>query len=365
MSLGVYIHIPFCAAKCRYCDFNSHISDYSERRLYVSALCDEIRNFKNDDMQVDTIYFGGGTPTVLEPSQLVQILNAVYDTFDVDKTCEITTECNPATIDKNGLEMLRSSGFNRISIGMQSANDDELKFLGRIHSFAECEKCVKDAREAGFENLSVDLMFGLPHQTVETWKTTLRKAVALSPNHISCYGLKIEEGTPFYSMNLDVDEELSRDMYDICDEFLYKNGYGMYEISNFAKSGGESRHNIKYWKCNDYIGFGAGAYSCVNGVRFSNVRDTNDYINREVKVIETAEQSEFDKISEYIFLGLRMVDGIDISEFNDRFGKSVYEVFGEQIQKNINRGTMIIRNDRLIIPKKYLYVSNAILVDFV
>ena len=365
MSLGVYIHIPFCAAKCRYCDFNSHISDDGERKLYVSALCDEIKRFKSDDMKVDTIYFGGGTPTILEPSRLERILNVVYDTFEVEDNCEITTECNPATIDKSGLELLRSSGFNRISIGLQSANDSELKFLGRIHSFAECKNCVSDARSAGFDNISLDLMFGLPYQTVNMWTSTLKEAVLLSPNHISCYGLRIEEGTPFYSMNLNIDDDLCRDMYDICDDFLHKNGYEMYEISNFAKDGYQSRHNIKYWKCNDYIGFGAGAYSCINSVRFSNIKNTDEYINREVKIDSSFDLTEFDRMSEFVFLGLRMTEGIDLAEFNSRFGRSIYDVFSEQIEKNINRGTMIVQNGRLIIPKKYLYVSNAVLVDFV
>lgn len=365
MSLGVYVHIPFCAAKCRYCDFNSHVSDENERERYVTAVCNEIESFKSEDMSVDTIYFGGGTPTVLEAEQLEKILLSVYKTFDVCNDCEITTECNPATMNEDGFKILKKAGFNRVSMGVQSANDEELDFLGRIHKFSDCEKCVEDAGKAGFENISLDLMFGLPKQTTASWKKTLESAVKLEPKHLSCYGLKIEEGTPFYSMKINVDEDVSRDMYDICEEYLIKNGYKMYEISNFAKDGFESRHNIKYWRCCDYKGFGTGAYSCLNGIRYSNISNTDLYIKSDEKVADSETLTVFDRMSEYVFLGLRMTEGISVGEFAERFGKSIYDVFGKQIEKNLKRGTVIQKEDRLYIPNKYLYVSNAMLVDFV
>lgn len=364
MALGLYIHIPFCVMKCKYCDFLSFSSTEADREKYVLALCEEIKNFKCNDT-VDTVYFGGGTPTVLKAEQLSFILKTIKESFVLDRCAEITTECNPATMGIDGFKELFEAGFNRLSIGLQSANDEELKLLGRIHSACDCEKAVLDAREAGFKNISVDLMFGLPYQTMDMWKNSLNTAVQLSPEHISCYGLKIEEGTPFFDMNYEVDEDLSRDMYDFGVSFLEEKGYSLYEISNFAKAGFESRHNLKYWKCNDFAGFGLGACSCVNNVRYSNVRDMEEYLRRDNKIEEEIPLTDFDAMSEFVFLGLRTRKGISEIEFKNRFKKDIYDVFGEALQKNIKRGTIEKTEDRLIIPKEYLYVSNGILVDFV
>ncbi len=365
MSLGIYIHIPFCVSKCKYCDFLSHSSTEDEREAYVKALCKEIEDFEASDNVVDTIYFGGGTPTVLKAEQLAEILSLVKKKFSVDKNCEITTECNPATMNKEGFKILKEAGFNRLSIGLQSANDEELKLLGRIHRAEDCVRCVEDAKSAGFENISLDLMFGLPYQTMEKWKHSLEAVTKLSPKHISCYGLKIEEGTPFYSMNYEIDEDLSRDMYDYGVSYLKENGYELYEISNFAKEGYESRHNLKYWQCDDFAGFGVGAYSCVNGVRYSNTRSMDEYLSKADKIAERIKLIDFDAMSEYVFLGLRTRNGISEVEFQKRFGRDIYEVFGEELKKNIKRGTISKIKDRFIIPKEYLYVSNGILVDFV
>jgi len=369
MSLGIYLHIPFCKAKCLYCDFNSYANMDSMKERYVQALCKEIRGF-HSSCKVDSLYIGGGTPTTLSTKQLASIIHAVNQQFSLTEDCEITVECNPATIGKEGLKTLHGLGVNRLSIGLQSANDAELKSLGRIHTLSDFSDCFADARAAGFANLSLDLMHGLPGQTMEGWMHTLQTAVSFQPEHISCYGLKLEEGTPLYRQNPVLpDEDLAGDFYDACVSFLEEKGYRRYEISNFAKPERESRHNLKYWRCEDFAGFGAGAYSCMQGVRYSNVKDLNDYCERieqnKDAVIERISLTLEDKMSEFCFLGLRTAEGISYREFQERFGHTLNAVFGDTIKKNLRRGTLLRFNDRLFIPSSYFYVSNSILVDFV
>ena len=370
-KIGIYIHIPFCAAKCKYCDFNSHVGGRTEQKEYVSVLCREITAFgkKHAKLSADSIYFGGGTPTVLPCGDLIRILDTIKSVFDVDKACEITTECNPGTVDKAYLNELRCVGFNRLSIGIQSANNALLRMLGRIHKFDDCRECVKAAKSAGFDNISGDLMFGLPAQGMYVWRETLKAATELGLNHISAYALKIEEGTPFAKKGVSAaDDDTSREMYDLCVDYLADMGYERYEISNFAKSGFENRHNLKYWRCVDFIGFGAGAYSCFDGKRFSDIADTAQYIKAvsEEKTVENTEVlSDFDKMSEFVYLGLRIRDGISESEFLRRFSTPIDEVFGEELNKNIKRGTLVREDERIYIPSRYVYVSNAIMSDFV
>lgn len=370
MSLGIYIHIPFCRHKCNYCDFNSYVADAKTRSAYVDALCAEIARADAPQDSVDTVYFGGGTPTVLPPGQLVRVLDTLRRRFTLTDDCEISTECNPATIDRAGFELLRRGGFNRISMGMQSADDKQLKILGRIHGFEDCRRCVRDARTAGFENLSLDLMSGIPEQNLESWLASLEAAVSLSPEHISCYALRVEEGTPFADMDLELaDDDQSRKMYDRCVEYLKSCGYYRYEISNFAKCGFESRHNMKYWLCKDFVGFGAGAYSCAFDERYSNIANTADYIdainNGKTAVDNRIPLSRDDKMSEFVYLGLRMDRGINISEFKKRFSADIYDIFGDAPEKNIKRGTIIRKGDVLKIAPEFVYVSNSILADFV
>lgn len=368
--IGIYIHIPFCAAKCNYCDFNSHIYKSGEREEYVNALCKEIKEYRADGCKVNSIFFGGGTPTVLEISQLISILDTVRNTFEIADDCEITTECNPATVDREGFEKLRMVGFNRVSIGIQSANNECLKTLGRIHTFEQGAECVAAARATGFDNISVDLMFGIPDQDMDEWKCTLEKVTELKTEHISCYALKVEENTPFARMKLNIaDEDESFEMYDFCANFLDKKGYKRYEISNFAKCGYESRHNKKYWRCEDFVGFGVGAYSCVDGKRFSNIISTARYISNVNNGISTADDvitlSKDDMMSEFVYLGLRMDEGISISEFEERFSTDIFDKFGNELEKNIKRGTIIKEGDKLKIAPEFVYVSNSVLVDFV
>lgn len=367
--LGIYIHIPFCLAKCNYCNFNSYVTSEEEKKKYVKALCREIKNFGKTDT-VDTIYFGGGTPTCLEPAYLAEILQTLSDKFNLAENCEITTECNPATVDKIGLKFLRSLGVNRLSIGMQSANAEELKVLGRIHSAKDCALCVKNAKEAGFDNISLDLMLGIPKQSLDSWENSLRMATELEPKHISCYALKVEEGTPFSRMKLDLpDEDETCDMYDMCAEILDKKSFNRYEVSNFAVSGFESRHNAKYWLCDDFVGFGAGAYSCFENRRYSNIANTKKYmevVNSDLSAECSCEELSIeDRMSEFMFLGLRLAEGVSESRFKERFSVDVFDVFGNALSKNIKRGTIVQENGRLRIPDRYIYVGNSIMVDFV
>lgn len=369
MSLGIYLHIPFCKQKCLYCDFNS----YAGKELLMDEYCDalkmEIIDHSSNE-KVDSIYFGGGTPTMLGSERLAELLQNVRESYEVTEDCEITAECNPGTIDEKGLSQLREAGFNRLSIGVQATEDETLKRLGRIHSFDEFRQCFESARRVGFENLSLDLMYGLPDQTIEEWSDTLKKTLLFHPEHISCYGLKIEEGTPFASMNLSLpDDDTIGEMYDICVKILRESGYDRYEISNFARQGYESRHNLKYWRCDDFLGFGAGAYSCVNGVRYDNVCGIKEYC-MEFAEKKTAIEgkiilSEADQMSEFCFLGLRTVEGISADSFRSRFGKEMTCVFGDVLKKNLDRGTILYQDGFYRIAPEFLFVSNSILTDFV
>ncbi len=369
MALGIYIHIPFCKAKCLYCDFNSYANMENMKEPYVQALCREIQRFEAG-REVDSLYIGGGTPTTLSIGQLETIIQTVKQHFRLVENCEVTIECNPATMGREGFQALYGLGVNRLSIGLQSANDAELRRLGRIHTLVDFANCFADARAAGFENLSMDLMHGLPGQTMEGWMKTLRVAMEFQPEHISCYGLKLEEGTPLYKQNPSLpDEDLAGDFYDACVSFLEEHGYHRYEISNFAKPEKESRHNLKYWRCEDFVGFGAGAYSCIQGARYSNVREIDAYCKRveeeQETIFEQSILSREEQMSEFCFLGLRTTKGISVLEFQNRFGVSIEEHFADAIKKNLRRGTLLRVNDRLMIPSKYFYVSNSILVDFV
>ena len=369
MSLGIYLHIPFCKQKCLYCDFNSYAGKEAAMDEYCNALGREISVCANEQ-PVNTIYFGGGTPTFLGASRLTELLGLVKKSFALTEDCEITTECNPGTISREELFVLRQAGFNRLSIGLQSTEDEVLKKLGRIHSLKEFQECFKAARDAGFDNISLDLMYGLPDQTVESWENTLETAIAFHPEHLSCYGLKVEEGTSFAAMTLTLPtDDAVGEMYDICVERLKKAGYPRYEISNFAKPGRESRHNLKYWQCDDFLGLGAGAYSCMDGVRYDNVGGIGDYcraMNEKKSAIE--ERMPFsleDQMSEFCFLGLRTTDGISAEVFRDRFGKEITEVFGAVLKKNLERGTMLYHKGWYRIAPAFFYVSNGILADFV
>ena len=363
MSIGLYIHIPFCVKKCNYCDFNSFDNLNELKQPYTNALIREINDSKYNDIEniIDSVFIGGGTPTSLDISMLIDIINAVKNKFNL-QNAEFTVEVNPATLDKNGFTMLKQSGVNRISFGLQSANDDELSILGRIHTYSDFEKSYNLAVECGFDNINVDLMFALPNQTLEKWSNTLKKVIGLSPQHISCYSLIIEENTPFYDMDFTLPtEEVDREIYDYTIKFLAENGYKHYEISNFAKENKDCQHNIKYWRRGEYIGFGAGAHSLYNNVRLENKANVKEYINNN-SVTKTNLTKE-DIISEYIFLGLRMTNGISLKEFHSLFGIDFAEKYADIIRKYTALNLMKI-DDRCYLTIDGLNVSNKIMAEF-
>jgi len=317
--LGIYIHIPFCNSKCAYCDFYSRCGTKNEYNEYTEALVTHISEaqMRSSDYVADTIYFGGGTPTAIGESNLIKILAAVYRSFKVSDDCEITCEANPNSVTLRGLKKLRRAGFNRISFGMQSAHTSELRVLGRTHTFDDVKASVEWAKKAKFNNISLDLMYGLPSQSIESFLDSLDAAIALGVEHLSCYSLKLEEGTPLAerpeTLFLPSDDEQA-DMYLAAVTRLRDEGYMQYEISNFAKEGYFSRHNMKYWTLNQYWGFGPSAHSLVGRKRFSYIRDTSLYIaamqshDEVIDKIETINDSG--RCGEYLMLGLRTVSGI-------------------------------------------------------
>lgn len=366
-ALGIYLHIPFCLQKCLYCDFNSYSGMFGMRNEYTAALCREIEAFE-DGFRADTVYFGGGTPSLMPLSDMELIMKALSKKFVIDAGAEITMECNPGTVTEESLRAFRQLGINRLSIGMQSSNDAELKKLGRIHSMNDTLRCVRDARKAGFSNISLDLMYGLPGQSAAAWERTLTEAIRLEPWHLSCYALKIEEGTPFAAMQISVPpDDTVRNMYDAAVNRLENAGYMRYEISNFAADGYESRHNLKYWKCDDFIGFGAGAYSCVRGRRFANEREISRYIKESAlkeRFSYCEKLSRNEMMSEFMFLGLRTKKGADLSEFEKRFGISAEEVFKAPLKKYTGMGLVCRDDTHVYLRDDMFFVSNAILADF-
>ena len=329
-SLGLYIHIPFCKSKCLYCDFYSLPHSEAQMDRYTEVLIRHLAEIAPHAAGhlVDTVYFGGGTPSYLGAKRLVKILKAVKKLYRVEKHAEITLEANPESLsDRFTVARLRFAGFNRVSLGVQSASNDELYAVGRIHTFQQVEQSVAAVRKGKIRNLSLDLIYGLPGQTMESWQESVKKIAALHPEHLSCYGLKIEEGTPLHAMRDTLtlaDDDLQADMYLWCCEYLKDLGYEHYEISNFARRGYRSRHNSRYWKLSEYAGFGPGAHSDFGDVRYAYVRDLAAYC----EAVETGEGellSEQERIAprdrdtEYIMLGLRTSDGIDARVFENRF----------------------------------------------
>ncbi len=319
-NLGLYIHIPFCKSKCAYCDFYSLARSEPAMDAYAAALETSLRTAapKAAGYVVDTVYFGGGTPSFFGASRLAALLEMISDCFDVLPDAEITTEANPESArNVDALRVLRRAGFNRVSLGMQSADDEELRAVGRIHTAADTAAAVSAARKAGFDNLSLDLIYGLPGQTRERWRANLAAAVALAPEHLSCYGLKVEPGTPLYNRRDSIslpDDDAQADMYLDTVEFLAGQGFAQYEISNFALRGHESRHNLKYWTLGEYLGFGPGAHSDFGGRRFAVARDLDSFLRGNVTYSEDAPIMQRERAAERIMLGLRLARGLPITE---------------------------------------------------
>lgn len=348
-ELELYLHIPFCERKCAYCDFLSAPADLPVRISYIKKLQEEIAYYgpEFEEYQVSSIFLGGGTPTILEGYQLAAILETVKKYFRLVADAEITVECNPGTLTAGKAEKLVQAGFNRLSMGLQSADDRELQLLGRIHNFAQFLESYDLARKAGFENINVDLMSALPGQTLKSWQNTLQKVTALRPEHISAYSLIIEEGTPFYERfaederireegghpKLLPEEDVERQMYELTETFLHTKGYERYEISNYAKPGSECRHNCGYWTRKDYLGLGLGASSLVGHQRFQNTSDLKEYLEQEYHHIHTETLDKKSEMEEFMFLGLRLMTGISRQQFEKTFQVTLDSVYGEVLRK--------------------------------
>ena len=369
-SMEIYIHIPFCVKKCDYCDFLSGPSCPKEQAEYVQALLAEIDAVKEGKgRSVSSVFIGGGTPSVLDERFIGEILNKTRKNFLVENDAEITIEVNPGTADQKKLQAYRTFGINRLSIGLQSPDDRELKILGRIHNYEQFLETCKCARTAGFENINIDLMSAIPDQTYEKWCNNLRIVAELKPEHISAYSLIIEEGTPFASRQLNLpDEDTEYNMYEATSRILKEYGYEQYEISNYAKEGRCCRHNVGYWTRRDYLGFGLGASSLYGKDRFANTADMKKYLEnssspeliREREPVLTRE----DEMAEFMFLGLRKTKGISKKEFIERFGCSMDSVYGKPLIESMKQGMMKEEGDRVFLTQDGTLVSNQVLCEF-
>ena len=371
--LGIYIHVPFCRSKCQYCDFYSlSVKDDKLMDGYLSAICAHIREAGAlaPGYKVDTIYFGGGTPSFFGAEGMATILTTIRRNFDVDNNAEITFEANPDSVSDKLLSRLRAEGFNRVSLGIQTDDDEVLKKLGRPHSYAQAMSAFHRIRKAGFRNISVDLMYGLPGQTLSAWQSTLENVLTLNPEHISCYGLKLEPGTPMYDYRDYAklpDDDAQADMYLAAVEILKSHGFRQYEISNFARKGLYSRHNMKYWTGGEYLGFGPSASSDFAGKRFTLVRSLPAYIKgiREQGIIidEVQEIPMRERAGEYLMMRLRTVSGISAEDYERMFLLS-FEPIAEQLERNRQLGYVARTEDNRwhLTPKGFL-ISNTIISD--
>ena len=375
-DLGLYIHIPFCVKKCAYCDFLSWKGSGEEREAYVQALEKEISSYSEfaKDYRVSTVFFGGGTPSVLEGEQTERILKKIRDTFRVEKDAEITLEMNPGTAQKEKLLLYRELGINRLSIGLQSVKNENLKLLGRIHTYGDFLDSYRMAREAGFDNISADLISSLPGQTLEEWKEELEILQETPLEHISVYQLIIEKGTEFYEKygeheELLPDEETSREIYLWTGKYLKEHGFEQYEISNYARPSRKSRHNLRYWKRKDYLGLGLGAASMVHNIRMSNTRDWEKYIEGSQNPKRLREEVEFleepRQMEEFMFLGLRKTEGVSRKEFRRIFGRDLDMVYEKALQKHLENGMLEASKDRIRLSQAGILVSNQVLSDFI
>ncbi len=391
--LSLYVHIPFCAVKCKYCDFLSFDGEsYGTMLRYVDCLCQEIKLYAPiaDEYIVRSVFIGGGTPSLLDESLIINIMAFIKKTFTLEKNVEVTIEANPGTLRHQKLNGYKQAGVNRISIGLQSADDSMLRRLGRLHNYDQFVASFKAARRAGFNNINIDVMSGLPGQTIHSYVDTLSKVIEYSPEHISSYSLSIEEGTPFANDPSVLEslppEMIERRMYEITKKLLSVNGYERYEISNYAKPGYECKHNMVYWTGGEYVGFGLGASSYFQGKRFNNMRDIFGYIelmeNVSDKFVETDNLETLyndttrvlrenvtpiyidSRMEEFMFLGLRMMCGVSREDFAERFKKDIYEVYAPVLNKYIDEGYMATEGDRIYLTDMGIDVSNVILADF-
>ena len=420
-SISIYIHIPFCVKKCQYCDFLSAPADSRAQKVYLRALKQEIREqaARYREYEVQTVFIGG-TPTAVPCENLCEVLKTVFSFYRMNPHAEISMEANPGTVTKEALLSYRKAGINRISIGLQSADDVELKLLGRIHTYRDFQQTYRWAQEAGFTNINLDIMSALPGQSVENYKKTLETVLSLKPQHISAYSLIVEEGTPFYekygqeSEKLQAtgekqpdlpSEEEEREMYALTEKLLAAAGYHRYEISNYALPGRECRHNLVYWKRGNYVGFGLGAASMVENVRFENIREMQEYLaeyagmpdaepvfaevaQRDAQVLPNEQESSLredthseneqelsirenvhplspqEQMEETMFLGLRLTEGVSKAEFHRQFGVSMEQIYGEVIRKNTAKGLLIDEAGYVCLTREGMDLSNYVMAQF-
>ena len=379
-SLELYVHIPFCVRKCEYCDFLSAPAGADTQQEYVRNLLLEIeqKGVRCTDYEVTTIFFGGGTPSILKAGWIADILNAIHRNFKVRKDAEITIECNPGTLTFEKISIYKSAGINRISVGLQSASDAELRELGRIHTYEDFLKSYDLIRKKGFSNFNIDLMAALPGQTLKSYEQTLRRVLALKPEHISAYSLIIEEGTPFYEKyeadellrekgekpQMLPSEETERLMYERTKELLLAHGYERYEISNYARRGYACRHNIGYWRRENYLGFGLGSASLLENERFHNTTDLTDYLGGDYLAYEQEKLDKKSQMEEFMFLGLRMTDGISTECFRQTFGLTVELVYGPVLEQQIADQLLRKEDGRIFLTERGLDVSNYVMAQF-
>lgn len=375
-ELELYLHIPFCVSKCKYCDFLSAPSGEEQRQIYVERLCRRIRYWSdvihNYGYEIASIFVGGGTPSILTEAQITQVFEAVHESFPIREDAEITLEMNPGTDVKDKLPVYRELGINRLGMGLQSADNEELKCLGRIHTYEDFRQVYQWAREAGFTNINVDLMSAIPGQTLESYEDTLRKVADLEPEHISAYSLIIEEGTPFYERYGEgrhaeelPDEDIERQMYVRTGEILEDYGYHRYEISNYAKDGYECRHNLGYWDRKEYLGLGAGASSLMDHIRWKEP----DHIGPSTGLV-LEEREDFtrlrrkDEMEEFMFLGLRKINGVSEYDFYKSFRVSMDEIYRDKIEELIKEGLVVREGERIRLTDRGIDLSNYAMSQF-
>lgn len=394
---AIYVHIPFCKQKCHYCDFNSYPGMESLFDAYVSALIKEIdirvngadvvakgvateensaKAANSASRRIQSVYFGGGTPVLIGPDRMAHLIDRIKDGFDVDSDAEITIEANPEAISFEAMRQLKDAGVNRVSIGFQSLDEECLRVLGRKHTASKAIASFLETRQAGFDNVNIDLIFGVPSQSLANWALNLEQVAALNPEHISCYALSIEEKTPLEKM-IDAgevespDEEIQADMMMYTRESLMDSDYEHYEVSNYAKPGKVCRHNLAYWNNDDYLGLGAGAHSKINGVRYANIGNPKAYI----EAVESGDSSAFietenvlsveEQLGDAIFLGLRKISGIDINEFKKRYGCDILKVYASEIEELVRDGLLIVNDGTIRLSSNGILLGNEVFARFV
>ena len=382
-KIGIYIHIPFCKQKCKYCDFVSFPCIEDKYESYFECMleeindkADELKNISACEFEIDTIYIGGGTPSIVPVEYIGKVISNLYNKFIISKNAEITIEVNPGTVDEEKLKRYFDLGINRLSIGLQSTNNELLKMLGRIHSYEDFKNMYKMARNIGFRNINVDLMIGLPKQTMEDVEDSIKNILKISPEHISVYSLIVEENTKMYDLiekNILKlpDEELERRMYWKVKETLKENGYTHYEISNYAKNNYESKHNLNCWNQHDYLGFGLAAHSYFDGIRYSNIDNLKQYIqnykNGEAiyNIIFHENQSKEQMMREFMLLGLRKVEGVKISDFKEKFVDNLLYVFRKELNKLVGDNLVEVLENEIKLTNKGLDLANLVWMEFV